>query len=207
MTSLSIAICAHVSRTDMAEALQDQLDCPVSMDDGSIGCSSNHDEAFRLAAEEPADWMICIEDDAQPVHDFREQAAMALQACPRQYPVVSLYLGYVGDSSHFGPDIDLDEIQEHWLVMPALANTVCLCVRGDFFPLFFSIAQSMPHMTSDQRYEGAARQLLVEDIAYSWPSLVNHDDTQTVHYTGAPHVPRRAYRVGSREHWTGSVRS
>jgi hypothetical protein len=207
MATLSIAICAHISRTAMAEALQDQLDCPVSMDDGSIGCSFNHDEAFKLAAQTPADWMICIEDDAQPVPDFREQASMALAACPRAYPVVSLYFGYIGDSSHFAPHIDIDAIDAHWLIMPALASTVCLCVRGDFFPGFFKIAENLPHMTSDQRYESAARQLHVEDIAYSWPSLVNHDDTKTVHYTGAPHVPRRAYRVGSREQWDGSVAS
>jgi hypothetical protein len=187
----------------MAAALQDQLDCPISMDDGS-GCALNHDAAFRLAAATPADWFICMEDDAQPVQDFLEQAPMALQACPTAYPVVSLYFGYIGDSSHFAPHIDIDAIQAHWLIMPALASTVCLCIRGDFFPKFFEIAANLPHMTSDQRYEGAARQLNINDIAYSWPSLVNHDDTQTVHYTGAPHVARRAYRVGSRQHWNDS---
>jgi hypothetical protein len=189
----------------MARQLQHQLDCPIAMDDGSRGCAFNHDEAFKLAAQTPADWFICIEDDAQPVPDFLHQATLALAMCPDAYPVVSLYFGYVGDSRHFTADVDLDTIEANWLIRPALASTVCLCIRKDFFPRFFEHAEQLPHMTSDQRYEQAAREQGIPDVAYSWPSLVDHDDTRTVHYTGAPHVARRAYRVGSRPYWNGSV--
>ena len=197
---LSVAICAHISRQDMAEALQSQLDCPVSMDDGTLGSERNHDKALKLAAEKLSDWVILIEDDAQPIPEFYEQASAALAVAPQ--PIASLYFGYIGDDRALGPK--LSSADPHWFVSDGLANTVCLAVRRDFLPALLEAAERYPDIPSDLRYERAAYSLSQNTFAYSYPSLVEHADVQTVHYTGAPHVERRAFRVGTRPEWIGN---
>lgn len=199
---VSVGICAHVSRTEMAAELQDQLDgCPVAMDDGSVGGAINHDRAFYLAAQLDSDWVICMEDDALPVEGFYKQASMALTVAPT--PVVSLYHGWIQD-----PDpgtVERIATGAHWIMRRALATTVCTCVRRDIFPAFMKAAEEVhPDRPCDMRYEIAALATGQERFAYSCPSLVEHHDGQTVHYTGAVHIPRRAYKVGTRPEWNDS---
>jgi hypothetical protein len=195
---LSIAICAHHSRKEMAETLASKLDCPISMDDGSLGDTRNHDQTLKLAAETPSDWVLLIEDDAQPVQGFYEQACMALAVAPQ--PIASLYFGYIGDSRAFTARLERED--PHWFCLTALANTVCFCIRRDFLPPFLEAMESCTETTSDGKYEHAALSLGQKTFAYSYPSLVEHADVRTVHYTGADPVPRHAYRVGTRPAWS-----
>lgn len=197
MTTVSIAVCAHESRRAMAESLAAQLECPISMDDGTIGGARNHDETLRLAGGTDADWIIAMEDDALPVPNFHEHAAAALAVSPS--PVTSLYFGYVdrpdaGIVERLKPDI-------HWLSLHALANTVCLAVRRDHLEPLLTEASKYGEMCCDMRYEQAAIKLGITSFAYSNPSLVQHRDGKTVNYTGAPHISRQAYQVGSRPQW------
>jgi hypothetical protein len=170
------------------------------MDDGSLGTERNHDETLQLASLTPSDWIVLVEDDAQPVPEFYEQASMALAVAPQ--PVASLYFGYIGYDGGLGAK--LDAADPHWFVTGGLVTTVCLAVRRDFLWPLLKAAQSHPGIPSDLRYERAAHSLGQDAFAYSYPSLVEHADIRTVHYTGAAHVPRRAYRVGTRPEWIPS---
>jgi hypothetical protein len=196
---LSVAICAHISREEMAWSLAEQLDCPISMDDGSSDSDRNHDETLRLAAQTPSDWIIAMEDDAQPVPGFREQACMALAVCPD--PIASLYFGWIQEPDS-GFMSAFDEQDPHWFRLTALANTVCLAIHRDFWPPFLDALEGCTETTSDGKYEHAALSLGQKTFAYCYPSLVEHADGRTVHYTGADHVPRRAYKVGTRPAWS-----
>ena len=200
MTSLSIAICTHHSRKEMAWRLQDKLACPISYDDGSLGSALNHDETLRIAGVGSSDWVIAMEDDAQPVDDFYVEAARALSVAPE--PIVALYYGYIGDDRELGRMLAEDDC--HWLVSTALSNTVCTCIRRDFYPAFMEAVSIGTATASDMKYEQAAKSIGQHRFAYSYPSLVEHADEQTVHYTGADHVERHAYRVGTRGIWDGS---
>lgn len=200
MTTVSAAVVAHTARQEMAEALASSLNCPISWDDGTIGSVANHDVALELAAQAPADWFIAMEDDAEPVNDFLDQAAAALSTSP--VPYACLYFGWVEEPD---PKIafNLQENDPHWYMLQGWANTVCVAVRHDHLePLMrtsFQVSSELPHLPADHRWGEAARRLGHAWIPHSNPSLVQHSDVPSL--IAGPAPPRRAYRVGTRDRW------
>jgi hypothetical protein len=175
---------------------------PISMDDGSLKCVANHDATFALAAETPSDWVICMEDDAQPVAWFYEQAEAALRMSPA--PMVSMYFGYLGVRDE--GSMRSFEQDTHWILRRALANTVCTCVHRSIYDRFIAAAHEQdPLIPCDLRYERAGIAVGVEWFAYTNPSLVEHADVRTVHDTGADVIERKAYVVGTRPFWNKST--
>ena len=84
---------ATSTAAEMIDALRQQVDpAHVCLDDGTLGCTGNHRRAWNWhAANTTTDWALILEDDAQPVAGFAEQAAAALSVAPA--PIVSFYLG------------------------------------------------------------------------------------------------------------------
>lgn len=199
MTTVSIAICAHISRKEMAHDLAIQLDAPISMDEGERGSVANHNATLRLAAESAADWVMVMEDDAEPIPEFREQAAAALAVCPG--PFASLYFGYVG-----APDAriaaELAHKNPHWVMRQGLSSAVCLAIRADHIdPFFAQIEQVTEDLPADHLYAEAAFALGHRWNPHSHPSLVNHRDSGSLIAGDPPNFHRRAYRVGRRAQW------
>jgi hypothetical protein len=200
--TISVAVCAHASRVKMAMRLADKLGAPISMDsDGDnahVGIISNHDSALRLAARWDADWDVVIEDDAEPIPGFCEQASAALATIPE--PVASLYLGWVGKPRR-RITFTLDRVDPCWVLRPGFTSAVCIAVRKTFVEPLLEEAETIEGMTVDERYSAAARQLGYQWVPHSNPSLVEHSDVPGV--DGDCGIPRHAYRVGARDEWTG----
>lgn len=202
MTTLSIAVCAHISRKEKADDLALQLDCPIALDEGDRGSVANHDAAFRLAAEVQADWYVVIEDDALPIPDFRAQAAAALATAP--VPFAALYYGYCGTADEFIRS-ELEKRDPDWFLRQGFSNGVCLAVQHEFFAPMMRHVETIDNIPADHRYAEAASKLGYRWLPHANPSLVEHGDDGSLIAGDTTNFPRRAYRVGGREKWTGKT--
>jgi hypothetical protein len=178
--------------------------CPASVDTGDAGIIANHDNTLRLASRNKpdADWLIAIEDDADPVLDFYKQAEQALAHCPT--PVASLYFGYVGQRRR-STNLLLALRDPHWIMCRGLMSAVCLAVHRTVLDALLAAAECHTDMTVDERYSAATRDIDTGIwVAHSNPSLVNHLDPGTVSDGGGkPDIERKAYQVGVRDTWNG----
>jgi hypothetical protein len=198
-----IAIVADRRRERMGSQLYCMVDADfLTMDDGKLGCTGNHLQAWQWHAEHPSEWAITLEDDAVPVEGFTEQLEVALAAAPT--PIVSLYLGrgYVSDT-HVGADVRRAEsVGAHWLVGAGPLHAVALALRGELVgPMIEAVQRS--RLAIDHAMSGWARRSGYR-TAYSIPSLVDHRDTPSlvVRYRRSPRV---AWRMGTRDQWTDSA--
>lgn len=202
--TVSVAICAHPSRAQMATALSERLLAPISWDDGPLGVGivTNHDAALRAALDRAeaisADWCVVIEDDADPIPDFTAQASLALAAIPNQ--IASLYFGYLGQPKRKIYQT-LDRVDPHWVMKLGLTSAVCVAVKTAFAPKLLEVCAGVPQcsMTVDERYSFAAKHLGQQWVPHSYPSLCDHLDIPGVH--GDCGIPRRAYSIGGRTEW------
>ena len=199
-----IAVVAHRSRSDAAHALKTTVGATyLAMDNGSLGCKRNHLRAWTyMRHHNPEPWTIIIEDDCVPVADF--PVAQALAAAPA--PIVSFYLG-----TGYPPQLQdrigqaiaaADREQAHWIVGNHL-HGVAVAVRTEL------LADMLPWITkSSQPIDYAIRDWArsrQHDIAATHPSIVDHADQGSItkHPDGGTRtVERRAWRTGTREHWT-----
>jgi hypothetical protein len=148
------------------------------------------------------DWALILEDDAQPVPDFRDQADAALSAAPT--PIVSLYLGrtYPVENQHRIPAaMDSDSC---WILHNRLRHCVAYAVRTDLLP---SLAlHNSPGIVDTGHITHWAKTHGLTPIAYINPSLADHADTRSVIADRAPRPPgRTAWRTGTRDHWDESA--
>ena len=175
----------------------------MAMDNGSLGCKRNHLRAWTyMRNHNPTEWSVVLEDDCVPVHDF--PVAQALTAAPS--PIVSFYLGtgYPPQmQQRIGQAIaQADREQAHWIVGNHL-HGVAVAIRTDLLPdmLDWTTKCSQP---IDYAIRDWARSRN-HDIAFTWPCITDHADQGSITKHpdgGARTVQRRAWRTGTREHWT-----
>lgn len=208
-----LAVVAHTKRAQQAHKLQAATQAAyVSIDNGTLGCNGNHKKVWQWLAHHNTDeWAIVLEDDAQPVEGFLEQAQAALDKAPG--PVVSFYFG-----KHHIPTLDIEQQKRqavaraqtadaHWITSRQLHHAVAVAVRTDHLesmlahihalPDFFPIDEAIAHWTNNNQH----------DVAYTWPSLCDHADQPTLfkHHDKMERPPGRvAHNVGTREQWTDS---
>jgi len=200
--NLSIAICAHISRKEQAEALSREVGAPISMDHGDLGCVANHERSLRLAVETPADWDLVLEDDASLVPDFSEQVRAALAVCPA--PFASLIYPYIGS-----PDPEVRaRLEKHdpcWVMRQGLDMALAVAVRADYVQDLLEVSEAvgaeLPHLPADHRW-GEAMMRLGFWVPHAYPSLVEHADGRSLMIDPPDGFERRAYRVGGRKQWT-----
>lgn len=205
---ISITICAHPTRETQAGKLAAELGATICMDDDSYGQGVNHDRALILANNmEDADWAIVVEDDAIPVDTFTTQIQSALANCPTN--VASLYLGRHYPRRHQPRIPTLLQSDPHWIVHDELRHGVCVAIRPRLITPLLTIVENIHDLPADYRWGYGLRQL-GQPIAYSNPSLVDHDDSQPVithNPNGTPRVrtnSRTAWNPGARETWDTS---
>lgn len=202
---ISFAVVGHHARIIEATGLAHSVGAVVVLDDGSIGADGNHLRAWDATSTLPSDWAVVLEDDAQPVPGFLEQAERALAAAPE--PVVSFYLGQTRPrrwQERIAPAIaHAERRQAHWLttthVLHAVAVAIHVRLREDWQA--FARTNTLP---IDERLTAWC---LARDhkVAYSLPSLVDHADGPTLvnHKSTVGGIgPRRAWRTGARTIWT-----
>ncbi len=203
---ISYAVVAHESRLVQATNLAHSVGAVVSVDDGSKGAGANHVEAWRLTAGiEDAEWAAVLEDDAEPVQDFLLQAQQALQVAPE--PIVSFYAGRTRPrrwQDALRPAVaEADRVNACWLTTSLAAHAVAIAMHVDLREDWIEFA-THHHLPPDERLT-AWMYARGHRIAYTWPNLVDHADgpslissTNTQGVTG----PRKAWRTGTRQHWT-----
>lgn len=201
-----IAVVSDVRRGDMGERLVNQVGADyLSIDQFGEGCTWNHSRAWRMLAglSEPDQWALVLEDDAEPVPGFREQLQLALAAAPA--PIVSLYLGmgYIEDRS-IGINLSrADMLGAHWVVTRGrILHAVALAVRSDLLP---ALVDNLPRSNTpiDRSLSMWARRE-GHQVAYSWPSLVEHNDGPSL-VTRYRRAARRAWRTGVRDAWSDKM--
>ena len=201
---LTIGIVAHTSRAPEAKTLAHQVGADfISIDNGVMGCDDNHDHVMHHLAGLPSTWSVVLEDDAIPVDGLRAQLDAALPLSPA--PIVSLYLGQLRPPQHQADIRAAVEAAEgedaDWIVASRLFHAVGYAIKTELLPGLLNHLSNWP---VDQHISEWAMQR-GHTIAYTWPSLVDHADDETIvaHPDGQPRTPGRiAYQTGTKEHWT-----
>lgn len=201
---LKIGIVAHTARATQARQLSDTVKAAfISIDNGLMGCDTNHRTVQQHLAEYPSTWSVILEDDAEPVEGFREQLHSALLMAPT--PVVSLYLGRKRPP-HWQKRIAtaLTEAQHQdacWVMSTHLLHAVGYAIKTELLPSLLTHTSTLP---SDQHIGEWCRRF-GHLISYTVPSLIDHQDGPTIvdHPDGDPRRPgRKAWTVGTRHQWT-----
>lgn len=189
----------------MVEALADKVNADyISIDDGSLGCNGNHRKVWTWLAETTADWSVVLEDDASPADDFTTQLERALAIAPT--PIVSLYLGRERPP-HWQPFIQmsLKEAQATnccWLTSDELLHAVGVAIRTE---LITPMLEQTNTLIAFDEAVGLWARANQHRIAYTLPSLINHEDGPTLfkHPDGDRRYPGRvAWWTGTRDQWT-----
>lgn len=199
---ISWTVVGHEARIQAAD-LARHLDAAVVTDDGTLGADANHLRAWTALGNAQTSWIGVAEDDAIPVPGFREQLAAALLHAPT--PVVSLYLGRTRPKrwqdriSH--ALIAADRADACWLTGTHILHAVAVIMRTELHEDWMDFARTNTRPI-DERLTAWCL-VRGHDVAYTWPSLVDHADGPTlIDHTGQPTGPRVAWRTGTRTHWT-----
>jgi len=197
---ISIGVVADLRRGEMGAELAEKVQADhLSIDTEGLGCTWNHSTMWRTHAENPADFCLVLEDDAVPVDGFRDQLAAALAEAPAG--IVSLYLGrgYIDDRRTENFLRRAEVLDTNWIVTHGrIMHAVALAVRSD---LITELVDNLP--TGKQPFDRALSMWTRRrghQIAYSWPSLVDHADHPSL-VTRYNRSERRAWRTGVREDW------
>lgn len=205
--NITTMIVTHPTRLEQATNLAHTVNGIRVIDDHNHGCATNHDRALAQAitAHGHTDgWIVILEDDAIPCHDWHNQLHAALKACPTR--IASLYLGTNYPTRGQAAIQQAVNTDANWIIHPYLRHAVGYAIKADLAP---RILQSVTHRygEADKRLCATARELW-EPIAYSNPSLVDHaDHTPVITHlpTGQQRrrtKPRVAHQHGTRDHWT-----
>lgn len=213
-----LIVISHQNRRNMAENLASDVGGLICWDDGTHpgdsvgGCASTHLAALKSMREsakvQAAGWLVLLEDDAVPVVAFRYWLTRALAAAPA--PIVGLYLGTGNPSGEAQRQIrqavvTAQNTNKAWLLADCLIGSVGYVVRAD-------ILADMTDFITDRDEELPLRiSRWAQDrgvaICYTMPSLVNHDDNDSIGGTwrGPHYRGRKAWWHGTREQWTTSA--
>lgn len=213
--STAIGIVAHLDRVAMAERLADRLQPKtIAYDDGTFGATANHHRVWTdlaFSAGPRTQWCLVVEDDAQPIpgagwSGFHAQLAGALAAAPA--PIVSLYLGTGRPLGAWQGRIRLatDTARRtgaHWLLSNHVLHAVAIAIRADFVPDMLAYTAGTTLVADDALTAWATARR--HPVAYSWPSLVDHDDdtpSLAEHRDNKPRTQRRrAWATGGHRNW------
>lgn len=183
-----VSVVAHVKRREMAGELAKTVQADETcFDDGFLGEWKNHAIAWRHAwclANETGKSHVCVlQDDAVPVEQFRDHLQVAVETKPEA--IISLYVGTHRPRKNevIKAVKQAEESGASWLVADTLMWGVGVVLPTAWVPdmLEFGRKSKLPY---DQRI-GAWAERSERPVYYTWPSLVDHADTETVAHKGA----------------------
>lgn len=210
---IRFAVVGHVSRAVQCAALQRSLNATLFLDDGTLGEWANHARALKWGADAHDDelwadsWLVVLQDDAQPVPDFRKHVSRALSNVPDDAALVSLYCGTSRPLRSVKPFDDAcaraDLDGSGWLAASRLCWGVGVAVRGSRLRalLDFGATHDLPY---DERLSAFIEgDPWLGSIYYTWPSLVDHEDGESLvtHKYDEDFRPRKARKVGLPRSW------
>ena len=201
--SVRVVIPTVESRLSQANELAIRTGGEIVIDpvgDGSERSASDNHVRAMLYAPEDYDWIVILEDDAVVSDSFLDDLESALSSVVPK-AVVSLYLGR-GRPASIQPPIQrtVDSLDDtvSWLQMPNLYWGVGVAInyREVHSVADYVLSSPLPWDTAVGRWCLTSR----TPVLYTWPSLVDHRDTETTinHADGRGRAPGRvAWSFGS----------
>lgn len=202
---ICVVVVAHAKREEMAMALKDKVNADaVFMDDGSLGEWKNHELAWKFGQASRKSHVVVLQDDAQPVDNFREAVLAAVEQKP--HSLISLYVGTHRPRKEQVEKAvrQAEKIKASWLMADTLMWGVGVVVPASLIPEILSTV-SRSKLPYDQRI-GRWAELTKTNVYYTWPSLVDHADEPTVVKGRSQKMEgqRVAHKVGIPE-WGGAT--
>lgn len=212
LANIAIGVVAHIDRQKQIRYLTDKVHPEViEVDDGTLGAAGNHAATLLALSRTSAEWLLLLEDDALPVENFRYQIGQALEVAPS--PLVSAYLGTGYPQQWQGRIVEALGQGTSWIMCRRLLHGVCYAVRRDRVDSLIVRMMDLSH----RRYgtDDAISKWALENgvlVSYTSVSLVDHEDSPTVHgvryalghISHARNRPRHAHRVGIPLTWDDS---
>lgn len=201
----TLGIVTHPQRLTYAEQLQAKTNADLIITDDGRGPGANHTRAWQELATLDTTWTVLLEDDCLPIINFCGQLAKALTVAPTG--IVSLYLGKSRPPQHQTKIRDAvakaHANDASWIITDKLFHAVAVAIRTDHITDMTTGLKA--YLPIDEALSQRARQL-GELIAYSHPSIVDHNDalpSLTRHRDRQPRRPGRvAWTLGTRTTWT-----
>lgn len=198
----SVVIPTVESRIDLANSLALRTGGEIIVDpvgDGSERSATDNHVRAMLSVGSTEDWVVVLEDDAEPIDDF--QSVLRDQLSEVNVPsVVSLYLG-MGRPARIQKTIErtISDLPgtASWIECRSLFWGVGVCIPGSYVDSVaeYALSSSRPWDQAVSLWAMSKRL----PILYTWPSLVDHidEDTTITHSDGQGRDPgRKAWRVG-----------
>lgn len=192
MNDLLIIVTAHTSRLEAARKLCVDHNALMVLDDGTLGEPGNTRRALQLAEGRPGHVLI-LQDDALPVEGFRGLAEAAITERPEH--VISYYLGTGRPMQAEARALirQADRNNATWLTMTKLHWGVAWSIPTTMLPSLNTFLAS--HHGPTDRATGQWMSVNQHRCHYTWPSLVDHADGDTLVHDTQPAVQRHAWRV------------
>lgn len=190
---ITTVVVAHPDRHEQAGELAVQLEAWISLDEDGLGASANHRRALAYGLASDADHILVLEDDALPVDGLLDHVGQAITERPSQ--IIGLYVGRQRPRAHLVETAvrKADDLGASWLTSNGLLWGV-----ANVWPR--EIAKAWLAEPEAGTWDSHARRwcrLNRYDVAYTWPSLVDHQDGPSVVADRADRDPGRvAWRVG-----------
>jgi hypothetical protein len=209
-----IGVVAHIHREEMADTLIKKVGADVFVFDHSFppsprGCADNHIRVLQQLSmmATKGEWLIVLEDDAQPVENFRREVKGPLRVTGSQ--LVGLYLGtgsiHGATQRAIIPAVAAAEAAgAHWIVADWFISTVGYAVASPLLPALIK-GISNDGGPVDNRINEWMQGAGVKTW-YTYPSLVNHDDDGPSLISAVQvQPPRVAHRFGTRPIWSSKT--
>lgn len=226
MPTFDIGIVTHLSRLKRSSAMATKIGANVVMsDDGGLGGRANHIATLEwLLFDSRADWIVILEDDCLPCPNFAYELTQALRVAPAN--IVSLYLGRAKPVQWQEQIAKVIAANVSWLVSDYLLHGVGYAIRRGLAEKLLTskedpFALRRKHLPIDEGITECAL-ALGERIAYTRPSLIDHDFTlpstdpdpnwvqaRKLYVEESPDIPnsieRKAWMFGTRR-WDSTFR-
>ena len=199
---IQVVIATVESRLPYASDLALSTGADIIVDpvgDGSERSATDNHVRAMLSADPSADWVVILEDDAEPIDDFLTVLRTQLSEVGDP-AIVSLYLGMsrpVRVQKAIERTISGLPSTASWISGPSLFWGVGVCIPGTHVDSVAEYALSSTRPWDQAVGLWAASKGV--PVLYTWPSLVDHidEDTTITHSDGQGRDPgRKAWRVG-----------
>lgn len=215
MANYTLGVVAHVERQEQIEYLRERVYPDlIEVDDGTYGVMGNHcltiEKLYENGRRSGQEWLVVLEDDAQPVEGFHRQVSAALDVSPSS--IVSFYSGTGHPAQRQAQFAELHSHPElHWILWKNLRHAVAYALHVEVIEWGL-----VDHMLKMERNRWSPDDAISEfakhhgmPVAYTNPSLVDHEDGQPMvkgrTSKGMPYIgrrrPRKAHWVGTRMVW------
>lgn len=202
METIPTIIITHPDRMEAATQLADQTNGILSLDAHGMGAGRAHEAALETAGRlEAHKWTLLLEDDAILCDDWHNQIQAALESAPTN--IVSLYLGTGYPQAKQADIKKLATTDTNYIISNTLRHHVAVAVKAHLIPRLVQALQKFGGAPDNRLGDAAAS--LGETIAYTNPSIVDHQDDTPIITGRVRSLPRKAHNFGTRTQWDSNA--